>query len=231
MAELIKLYDYKELNRQTQADGKRMYENPYGDPVPSVTTILGATQPAEKRQALANWRKRVGKDEAQRITTTAANRGTVMHNILEHWALGEYETYNPGNNIVHQQAKAMAQVVVDNIDKDIDAIWGTEVMLCAANLYAGTTDLVGMYKGKPTIMDFKQTNKPKKREWIDDYFLQGAAYALAHNEMFETKIENIAIFMCSGDCQWQLFESTEEDFSYWATQWAKRLEKFYGMPS
>ena len=188
MAELIKLYDYKELTRQTQADGKRMYVNPYGDPVPSVTTILGATQPAEKRQALANWRKRVGKDEAQRITTSAANRGTVMHNILEHWALGEYETYNPGNNIVHRQAKAMAQVVVDNIENDIDEIWGTEVMLCAANLYAGTTDLVGMYKGKQTI-----------------------------------------IFMCSGDCEWQLFEADESEFPYWSTQWAKRLEKFYGM--
>ncbi len=230
MINITKKYDYKELKRQS-IDGKRLYENPYGDPVPSVTTILGATQPAEKRQALANWRKRVGTEEAQRITTTAANRGTVMHNILEHWALGEYETYNPGNNIVHRQAKDMAQVVIDNIENDVNEIWGTEVNLCAANLYAGTTDLVGMYKGKPTIMDFKQTNKPKKREWIDDYFLQGAAYALAHNEMFETKIENIAIFMCSGDCQWQLFESTEEDFSYWATQWAKRLEKFYGMSS
>ena len=230
MINITKKYDYKELKRQS-IDGKRLYENPYGDPVPSVTTILSATQPAEKRQALANWRKRVGTEEAQRITTTAANRGTVMHNILEHWALGEYETYNPGNNIVHRQAKDMAQVVIDNIENDVNEIWGTEVNLCAANLYAGTTDLVGMYKDKPTIMDFKQTNKPKKREWIDDYFLQGAAYALAHNEMFETKIENIAIFMCSGDCQWQLFESTEEDFSYWATQWAKRLEKFYGMSS
>ena len=230
MINITKKYDYKELKRQS-IDGKRLYENPYGEPVPSVTTILGATQPAEKRQALANWRKRVGTEEAQRITTTAANRGTVMHNILEHWALGEYETYNPGNNIVHRQAKDMAQVVIDNIENDVNEIWGTEVNLCAANLYAGTTDLVGMYKDKPTIMDFKQTNKPKKREWIDDYFLQGAAYALAHNEMFETKIENIAIFMCSGDCQWQLFESTEEDFSYWATQWAKRLEKFYGMSS
>jgi genome maintenance exonuclease 1 len=230
MINITKKYDYKELKRQS-VDGKRLYENPYGDPVPSVTTILSATQPAEKRQALANWRKRVGTEEAQRITTTAANRGTVMHNILEHWALGEYETYNPGNNIVHRQAKDMAQVVIDNIENDVNEIWGTEVNLCAANLYAGTTDLVGMYKDKPTIMDFKQTNKPKKREWIDDYFLQGAAYALAHNEMFETKIENIAIFMCSGDCQWQLFESTEEDFSYWATQWAKRLEKFYGMSS
>ena len=123
-------YPYKELKR-TEVDGKRLYQNPYGDPVPSVTTILSATQPAEKRQALANWRKRVGKDEAQRVTTTAANRGTVMHNILEHWALGEYETYNPGNNIVHQQAKAMAQVVVDNIENDVDEIWGTEVNLVA----------------------------------------------------------------------------------------------------
>ena len=165
MINITKKYDYKELKRQS-IDGKRLYENPYGDPVPSVTTILSATQPAEKRQALANWRKRVGTEEAQRITTTAANRGTVMHNILEHWALGEYETYNPGNNIVHRQAKDMAQVVIDNIENDVNEIWGTEVNLCAANLYAGTTDLVGMYKGKPTIMDFKQTNKPKKREWI-----------------------------------------------------------------
>lgn len=230
MINITKKYDYKELKRQS-VDGKRLYENPYGDPVPSVTTILSATQPAEKRQALANWRKRVGTEEAQRITTTAANRGTVMHNILEHWALGEYETYNPGNNIVHRQAKDMAQVVIENIENDVNEIWGTEVNLCAANLYAGTTDLVGMYKGKPTIMDFKQTNKPKKREWIDDYFLQGAAYGLAHNEMFGTDIKNIAIFMCSGDCEWQLFESEEDEFSYWATQWAKRLEKFYGMSS
>ena len=221
-------YPYKELKR-TEVDGKRLYQNPYGDPVPSVTTILSATQPAEKRQALANWRKRVGKDEAQRVTTTAANRGTVMHNILEHWALGEYETYNPGNNMVHQQAKAMAQVVVDNIENDVEEIWGTEVNLCAANLYAGTTDLVGIYKGKPTIMDFKQTNKPKKRQWIEDYFLQGAAYGIAHNEMFDSKIQNIAIFMCSGDCEWQLFEVADEEFKHYETLWAKRLEQFYNL--
>ena len=223
---LISKYEYPTLRRETQTNGKRQYVGDDSIPVPSVTTVLSETG---DKTGLLNWRKRVGKDEAQRITTSAANRGTVMHNILEHWALGEYETYNPGNNIVHRQAKAMAQVVVDNIENDIDEIWGTEVMLCAANLYAGTTDLVGMYKGKQTIMDFKQTNKPKKREWIDDYFLQGAAYALAHNEMFETKIENIAIFMCSGDCEWQLFEADESEFPYWSTQWAKRLEKFYGM--
>jgi len=228
MPKIISPYPYQEFKR-TSVDGKRLYQNPWGDPVPSVTTILSDTQPAEKRQALANWRKRVGTEEAQRITTTAANRGTVMHNILEHWALGEYETYNPGNNIVHQQAKAMAQVVVDNIENDVDEIWGTEVNLVAKELYAGTTDLVGVYKGEATIMDFKQTNKPKKREWIDDYFLQGAAYANAHNEMYGTDISRIAIFMCSGDCEWQLFECGSEEFPEWEIKWAQRLEKFYNL--
>jgi genome maintenance exonuclease 1 len=84
-----------------------------------------------------------------------------------------------------------------------------------------------MYKGKPTIMDFKQTNKPKKREWIDDYFMQGAAYGLAHNALYETKIENIAIFMCSRDCEWQLFEAGPQEFSQWEEKWAKRVEQFY----
>ena len=226
MPEINSPYHYKKFKR-TSVDGKRLYQNPWGDPVPSVTTILSDTQPAEKRAGLAAWRKRVGKEEAQRVTTTAANRGTVMHNILEHWALGEYETYNPGNNIVHQQAKAMAQVVVENIENDVEEIWGTEVNLVAKELYAGTTDLVGVYKGEATIMDFKQTNKPKKREWIEDYFLQGAAYAIAHNEMYGTDISRIAIFMCSGDCQWQLFESDPEDFKDWEMKWAQRLEKFY----
>ena len=226
--QLTNPYPYKELKR-TSVDGQRLYENPWGDPVPSVTTILSATQPAEKRAALANWRKRVGTEEAQRVTTTAANRGTVMHNILEHWALGQYDTYNPGNNIVHQQAKAMAAEVIKNIEPDIQEIWGTEVMLCLPQLYAGTTDLVGMYKGKQTIMDFKQTNKPKKTEWVDDYFMQGAAYALAHNEMYETKIENIAIFMCSGDLQFQLFESEASEFKDWEVKWSNRVAQFYNV--
>lgn len=226
MLEIHSPYEYKKLTR-TSVNGKRLYENPFGDPVPSVTTILGATQPVEKRQALANWRKRVGTEEAERITKTAAGRGTIMHNILEQYVLGNTE-YNPGNNIVHREAKAMANVIIENIEPHIDEIWGAEVMLCHPGLYAGTTDLVGIWKGKQTIMDFKQTNKPKKREWIDDYFMQGAAYALAHNELYETNIENIAIFMCSGDCQWQLFECGSDEFPLWEIAWAKRLEKYYG---
>ena len=223
MLKLNTPYPYQELKRKS-VDGKRLYENPYGEPVPSVTTILDKTKPKEKRQALANWKKRVGVENAQKITTEAANVGTIMHNMLESWSKNEEYT---GDNLL--QAKLMAEKVKTSIQDNIDEVWGSEVNLCAANLYAGTTDLVGMYKGKPTIMDFKQTNKPKKLEWIDDYFLQGAAYALAHNEMFETKIESIAIFMCSRDCNFQLFEVEGKEFYTWAEKWGERLVEFYSM--
>lgn len=224
MLQIKSPYPYKELSR-ISVDGKRLYENPFGDPVPSVTTILDKTKPKEKMEALNNWRKRVGVDEAQRITTEAANVGTVMHNILEHWV--KNEEYDPGNNIVHKQAKNMAAEVIRNIEPHINEVWGSEVNLCYPGLYAGTTDLVGVWKGKPTIMDFKQTNKPKKREWIEDYFMQGAAYGMAHNELYQTDIANIAIFMCSRAGEWQLFEIEPEEFKHWETQWALRVESFY----
>lgn len=216
-------YPYKEIQRKT-VNGKRLYDTETGA-LPSVTTILDKTKPREKREALANWKKRVGEKEAQRIVTEAANVGTVMHNILEYWV--KNEQYDPGNNIVHQQAKRMAQVVKDNVEPHLDEVWGSEVNLYYPGLYAGTTDLLGVWKGKPTIMDFKQTNKPKKREWIEDYFMQGAAYGLAHNELYETGIENIAIFMCSRDCEWQLFEVDADEFKFWESKWAKRVEEFY----
>lgn len=224
MPNITKPFEYKELSRKS-VDGKRLYENPWGEPVPSVTTILDKTKPREKREALANWRKRVGEQEATRITTEAANVGTVMHAILEHYVLNE--EYDPGNNIVHKQAKKMAAEVISNIDSSLDEVWGAEVNLCSPGLYAGTTDLVGVWKGKPTIMDFKQTNKPKKREWIDDYFLQGAAYGMAHNELYNTEIQNIAIFMCSRAGEFQLFEVTRDEFQDWELKWAKRLQEYY----
>ena len=224
MPKITKPFEYKELSRKS-VDGKRLYENPWGDPVPSVTTILDKTKPREKREALANWKKRVGEEEAQRIVSEAANVGTVMHAILENYVLNQ--EYDPGNNIVHKQAKKMAAEVISNIDSNLDEVWGAEVNLCAPGLYAGTTDLVGVWKGKPTIMDFKQTNKPKKREWIDDYFLQGAAYGMAHNELYGTKIENIAIFMCSRAGEFQLFEVEADEFKDWELGWAKRLQEYY----
>lgn len=223
MLNITSPYPYQEFKRKS-VNGKRLYENPYGEPVPSVTTILDKTKPREKREALANWKKRVGEEQAQKIVTEAADNGTRMHAILEYWTKNEEYTGE-----TTPLSRMMADVVKQNIENDIDEIWGSEVNLCYPGLYAGTTDLVGVYKGKPTIMDFKQTNKPKKREWIDDYFMQGAAYGLAHNEMFDTKIENIAIFMCSKECQWQLFEVGADEFQEWAEKWSRRVEEFYNL--
>ena len=223
MLKITSPYPYKEFKRKS-VNGKRLYENPYGDPVPSVTTILDKTKPKEKREALNRWKKRVGPENAQRIVTEAANVGTIMHNILEHWV--KNEEYS-GDSIL--QAKMMADTVKQNIEADLNEVWGSEVNLCYPQLYAGTTDLVGVYKGKPHIMDFKQTNKPKKREWIDDYFMQAAAYGMAHNEVFETKIQHAAIFMCSRDCDWQLWEVGPEEFKQWEEKWAKRVEEFYNL--
>ena len=216
-------YPYKEFKRRS-VNGKRLYENPYGNPVPSVTTILDKTKPKEKREALNRWKKRVGPENAQRIVTEAANVGTVMHNMLESWVKNEEYT---GTNML--QAKMMADTVKKEVESDINEVWGSEVNLCYPELYAGTTDLVGVYKNNPTIMDFKQTNKPKKREWIDDYFMQAAAYGMAHNEIFETKIEHAAIFMCSRECEFQLFEVGPEEFESWTEKWAKRVEEFYNL--
>jgi hypothetical protein len=223
MLQINSPYPYQEIKRK-QVDGKRLYATESG-PLPSVTTILDKTKPREKREALANWKKRVGDKEAQRIVTEAANVGTVMHNILEYWV--KNEDYDPGNNVVHRQAKAMAQVVKEHVQPNLNEVWGSEVNLYYPGLYAGTTDLLGVWKGQPAIMDFKQTNKPKKREWIEDYFLQGAAYGLAHNALYETDIKSIAIFMCSRDCEWQLFEVKADEFQHWADKWAARVEQFY----
>jgi len=221
MLKITKPYPYQEFKRRS-VNGKRLYENPYGNPVPSVTTILDKTKPKEKREALNRWKKRVGEKEAQRIVTEASDNGSRMHAILEYWV--KNEKYTGETTIL---SETMADIIKKNVESDLDEVWGSEVNLCYPQLYAGTTDLVGVYKGKPTIMDFKQTNKPKKREWIDDYFMQGAAYALAHNELYETKIESIAIFMCSREGQFQLFEVDQKEFTDWETKWALRLQEFY----
>ena len=202
--------------------GKRLYENPYGDPVPSVTTILDKTKPKEKREALNRWKKRVGAENAQRIVTEAANVGTIMHNILEHWVKNEeYE----GDSML--QAKMMADTVKQYIEADIDEVWGSEVNLCYPQLYAGTTDLVGVYKGEPHIMDFKQTNKPKKREWIDDYFIQCAAYATAHNYVYRTHIDSgvILISVKGGDVL--RYVSTGKEFQHFMWTWLGRVGQYY----
>jgi len=225
MIKINRLYDYKSLQREDRSTGRCYVAD--GQRLPSVTTILSKTKPIAEIKSLNDWKQRVGKDESERITKEASNVGTIMHNILEHWVLNE--EYDPGDNIIHRQAKRMAETVKENIKDNINEIWGSEVNLYYPDLYAGTTDLVGMWNGKPAIMDFKQTNKPKKREWVGSYFLQLCAYAEAHDVLFDTKIDQGVIFMCSREGEFQQFEIVGEEFGYWKEQWANRITKYYNI--
>jgi ATP-dependent exoDNAse (exonuclease V) beta subunit len=233
---ITKKFNYATISR-TSIEGKRHYLTPDGNAVPSVTTILDITKPAEKKRALAEWKKRVGTERAQQITTEAANRGTRMHTYLEGFVeTGELKP-RPGNPFAWP-SHAMAAVVIDKGLSKADEFWGSEVSLYFPGVYAGTTDLVGVHQGVPAIMDFKQTNKPKKEEWIEDYYLQLAAYALAHDEIFGTEINKGVILMCvkpkldeAGAIleapEYQEFIVEGAEFKHWKTQWWKRCEEYY----
>ena len=222
---IVTRHDYATLTRNS-VDGQRLYQCPDGISVPSVTTILDKTKPKEKQEALAKWRKSVGEEKAQQIVTEAANRGTRMHKYLEDYVNGE-ELKESVSNPYAQQSLDMAKIVIKEGLKDVDEFWGTEVALYHPKIYAGTTDCVGIHKGEGAILDFKQTNKPKKREWIEDYFLQLAAYAEAHNEVYGTKINKGVVLMCSKDYEYQEFISEGAEFDMWKELWWKRVEEYY----
>jgi len=218
-------FQYTQLKRNS-VEGKRLYTTPNGTAVPSVTTILDKTKSEEKRQALANWKKRVGEAKAQEIVTEAAGRGTRMHKYLEDYCI-ESVLNSPGSNPFSQQANKMAQVIIDEGMCDVDEIWGTEVPMYFPELYAGTTDAVGVFNGEPSIIDFKQTNKPKKDEWVDDYKTQLVAYALAHNEVYETNIKQGVILMCSKDFEFQKWVLKGEEFELFTEHWLNRVQTYY----
>lgn len=218
-------YDYTPIKRK-QIDGKRLYTTPTGEAVPSVTTILDKTKSEEKKQALHNWKKRVGEAKAQEIVTEAAGRGTRMHKWLEDYCIAD-KINEPGSNPFSQQSHKMAGIVIEKGMSKVSEIWGTEVPLYFPKIYAGTTDCVGMYDGAPAIIDFKQTNKPKKTEWIGDYFLQLAAYAEAHNEIHGTNIQKGAILMCSKDYEYQSWVLEGEEYKNTVKMWWNRVEEFY----
>jgi hypothetical protein len=217
-------FNYTPMSRETIA-GKRHYCLPDGSKVASVTTILDKTKSQEKMEILANWRKRVGPANAQVITTEAAGVGTVMHKMLEEHCLGTAKP--PGSNNVQKIAHPMAQQIIQNGLVHMNEIWGTEIPLFYPGLYAGTTDLAGVWKGEEAILDFKQTNKPKKEEWIEDYKIQLCAYAAAHNEVHGTKIKRGVVLMCSRACEYQEFVIEGADFEYWTGQWWDKVEQYY----
>jgi genome maintenance exonuclease 1 len=218
-------YNYVPLLRET-INGSRKYATPDGEKLPSVTTILDATKSEESKQALNNWRKRVGVQKAQEITTEAAGRGTRMHKWLENY-IKTGETGEPGSNPYSIQSHTMAHSIISQGLIKCNEYWGTEVPLYFPKVYAGTTDLCGVHDGSEAIMDHKQTNKPKKREWIDDYFVQLAAYANAHNELHGTNIRKGVIFMCDPNAIYQEFIIEGNEFDKYTDMWFKRVEKYY----
>ena len=217
-----KKYTYPKTVR-SNVDGKRVYEVA-DEKLPSVTTILGQTQSIEKQESLAKWIAKKGKIEADKIKATAAARGSAMHSIIERHLL-EKDVLDLTD--VGQEAHRMAKVVMDKGFGELEEIWGSEVTLNYPGLYAGQTDLCGIYQGRESIIDFKQSNKPKREEWIEDYYYQLVAYAMAHDAVYGTQIEQGVILMCTPDLFFQKFVLNGARFRQYKWKWLWRLSEYY----
>ena len=215
-------YIYPKTNREL-IDGLRHYDTGK-EKLPSVTTIIQATQSEEKQKSLAAWRARIGEAAAEKVKDDAAARGTAMHKILEKYILGDgYMDLTT----VGQEAHNMAKRVIEQGLCNVGEYFGIECTLFYPGLYAGQTDLVGLHKEEPAIIVFKQTNKPKKREWIEDYCLQLAAYGMAHDYMHKTSINKGVIMMCSKDNYYQEFVIEGSEYKKYKHKWLERVNTFY----
>ena len=208
---------------RTSIEGKRHYEIT-GKKLPSVTTILSATKSQEAIDSINRWKARVGEDQATRVKDQAASRGTNMHYHLEKYILGEGHKDLTDEG---QVAGDMAQVIIDKGLVDLSEIWGSEVTLYYPGLYAGATDLVGVYDYEDSIIDFKQSNKPKRKEWIEDYFMQLGAYAMAHNQVYNTEITQGVVLMCTPDYYFQKFQIKGKEFIKYQHKFLERVDKYY----
>ena len=213
-------YKYKKYTRDNDL-GSRHY-NVGEKKIPSVTTILSATQSEEKKQGLHRWRERVGFQEANRITQQAALRGTEMHYVLENYIDGKgYLNLSPEG----AQPRLMAHEIVQNLDK-LKIVYGNEVCLAYEDLWAGATDVVGIYDDQPTILDFKQSNKIKREEYVEDYYYQIAAYSLAHKKQYGPITQGL-ICVCTKDIVYQEFKMNEEKLKRYEDLWMERVTKYH----
>jgi len=215
----VQKYPYKHYNRFADEKGRKYLVEE--KKVPSVTTILSATQSDEKRQGLLRWRKKEGEAQAQKILSEATKRGTEMHYVLENYLNGQiYYNESPEG----ERPRIMAHTILENLT-DLTEVWGNEVSLAYEDKYAGTTDCIALYGGKPTIVDFKQSNKLKKEEWVEDYKYQLGAYYLAHVKNYGP-IEQGIISICCKDLTYQSFLLNEDKLKEYSDKFLQRVEQF-----
>lgn len=215
-------YNYPTLERITMDVG-RYYLDSTNNPVPSVTTVLSAT--SSSSEGISRWRIKVGEEEADRIIKQSTDIGTAVHEAIERFL--NNEEWDLFDNTEDQGiAKNITNKFIDVGLSGITEVWGLEVGLLLDNLYAGTADCVGLYKNIPTLIDFKTAKKIKRRDWIEDYFLQGSAYANAHNVMFGTDIEQIVILMVDRDMVFEEFIVKPVEFKHLTRKWKNRLIQF-----
>tara|TARA_B100000945_G_scaffold306044_1_gene293124 strand:+ start:629 stop:1306 length:678 start_codon:yes stop_codon:yes gene_type:complete len=220
---ITNIYTYPELKRQDSEEG-RFYLDSKNLPVPSVTTVLNKT--SNKKDSIQQWRNRVGEDEANRIIKQSTDIGTMVHEALESY-LNEQEWRNFSDNQDGVLAERMSEKFIKSGLGSITEVWGLEVGLILDGLYAGTADCVGKINGVPSLIDFKTARKMKKREWIEDYFLQCCAYANAHNVMFNTEINQIVILMIDRNLIFKEFIVKPTEFNILTKLWKKRLIEFH----
>ena len=212
-------YNYVHGSR-TDIHGTRIYDI-LGVKLPSVTTILAKTK---NQEYIQRWRNKVGNDEANRIYNLSSKRGTTMHKFLEKYIEGEgYEDLTE----IGKEAKPMAQKIIDVGLTPVSEYYGSEVTLYYLGLYAGATDLICRHNDLETVVDFKQANRPKQKDWIEDYFLQVAAYAMAHDYLFKSEIKQAIIMVCTPDLYYQEFKIQGTELRDWKHKWLKRLNQYY----
>ena len=222
---LVERYVYPKSTRESIKGLRHYTVEGEEQKLPSVTTVISRTQSREKTESLKRWKEKVGEKRAEEIKNEAANRGTAMHKYLEDLILGQRSM---DLTTTGQEAQKMAEIIADRGLNRCSDIYGVEAVLYYPGLYAGSCDLIGKIDDKVSIIDFKQTNKPKQREWIGDYFLQMAAYGMAHDAVYNTAIEQGVIMMCSKDGYYQQFVIEGREYREAKHEFLRRLDKFYG---
>jgi ATP-dependent exoDNAse (exonuclease V) beta subunit len=205
---------------QITEHGSRTYDV-QGQRLPSVTTILAKTK---DQSYIKRWKEKVGHEEAERIKNLSSKRGTAMHKFLEKHIEGfGYQDLTP----IGRQAAPMAQKIIEIGLAPVTEYYGSETTLYYPGLYAGSTDLIGLHNDMETIIDFKQANRPKNPDWIEDYYLQIAAYAMAHDQVYGSNIRQGIIMVCTPDLFFQEFRFQDHEMRRWRHAWLKRLDEYY----